>query len=73
MDGDDEQGCATTCELTQYHCKPVTQANETKVTFASHIYHSQHRECISTKNICDGIADCPLKDGKFLYEILWFS
>lgn len=29
--------------------------------------HHYHRDCISVKHVCDGVPDCPEKDGFYLY------
>lgn len=60
--GEDEQGCAVTCDATQYLCKNSQPGND-----SHYVFHHYHRDCISVKHVCDGVPDCPEKDGKKIF------
>lgn len=61
--GEDEEGCPVTCDATQYLCKSPTPNDTTTISKTAHMVF-QHRDtnCISKKRLCDGLADCPLKE-----------
>ena len=49
-------------------CKSSQPVNATKqIVHPSHWYahaHDPQINCISVKHVCDGVTDCPEKDGK---------
>ncbi|CAD6208044.1 GSCOCG00010318001-RA-CDS [Cotesia congregata] len=53
----DEEGCPTTCDATEYLCKASAVSNSST---NQQPYVTPY--CIARKHICDGIADCPLKE-----------
>ena len=59
--GEDEQGCAVTCDATQYLCKNTMPVNDSAAHSIFQHYHN--RDCIGIKHVCDGVPDCPENDG----------
>ncbi|XP_057339839.1 low-density lipoprotein receptor-related protein 4-like isoform X2 [Microplitis mediator] len=53
----DEEGCLTTCDATEYLCKAPTPSN---MSTNQHPHVTPY--CIARKHLCDGLADCPLKE-----------
>lgn len=79
--GEDEQGCHSNCELTQFMCRQSihTNNNNNNTRGPDTIYpahwpmnpQSHLPECISRKHVCDGEIDCPEKDGEYKFTIFF--